>query len=364
MAAVTCQDIRELFSARVDDALSADERARLDAHLATCAECGREWLRFERTVGLLRATEPARAPAGFVDRVMAARPRPWYRRLARGMLVPWPVKVPLEAAAIVLLAGLAVMVFQRSPELQQAARPSAPPPAVTTPSLDAPAPPPGETLLSHRPTSLPPATAPPAVSAPAPASSSEPGRRRESAPSSEGALLEETKQRPTEPAPADSRKESAAADDRTTSMEALRPSPESRTKSAAPPGAAAKKDVEPDRGGAAARQSGPASAPALGALQKSGEVQRLTAATGDVQARLVVADRVAAERTVRDLVARAGGQLVSRADDGAATVLALAVPGDRWDDVKRDLENLGALRLEGRRDDRTGLVRITLRLER
>lgn len=334
MAAVTCQDIRELFSARVDDALSADERARLDAHLATCAECAREWLHFERTVGLLRATEPARAPAGFVDRVMAARPRPWYRRLARVVLVPWPVKVPLEAAAIVLVAGLAVMVFQRSPELQQAARPTAPPP--------------GGTLLLHDPTPPRPASAPPAASAPAPASPSEPGRR------GEAALAEETKLRPAEPAPADARKEAV--------VESFRQLPESRAKSATPPDAAAKKDAEPDRGGAAARQSAPAPAPL--ALQKSGEVQRLTAATADVQARLVVADRVAAERTVRDLVTRAGGQLVSRTDDGTATVLALALPGDRWDDVKRDLENLGALRLEGRREDRTGLVRITLRLER
>ncbi len=346
MAAVTCQDIRELFSVRVDDALSADERARLDAHLATCAECAREWLRFERTVGLLRATETARAPAGFVDRVMAARPRPWYRRLARVVLVPWPVKVPLEAAAIVLVAGLAVMVFQRSPELQQAARPTAPPAGVTAPSPDAPAP--VGTLLSRDQTPPTPATAPAPPSAPAPASPSEPGRR------GEAALAEETKLRPAEPAPADARKEAV--------VESFRQLPESRAKSATPPDAAAKKDAEPDRGGAAARQSAPAPAPL--ALQKSGDVQRLTAATADVQARLVVADRVAAERTVRDLVTRAGGQLVSRTDDGTATVLALAVPGDRWDDVKRDLENLGALRLEGRREDRTGLVRITLRLER
>ena len=353
MAAVTCQDIRELFSARVDDALSADERARLDAHLATCAECAGEWLRFERTVGLLRATEPARAPAGFVDRVLAARPRPWYRRLAREMLVPWPVKVPLEAAAIVLVAGLAVMVFQRSPELQQAARPSAPPSEVTATSRDAPAPQPGGTLLSRDPTPPAPVTVPPAASAPAPASPSEVGRQRE------GKLSDES-QRAAEPAPADARKELGAAYDRTIAAESFRQSPESRAKSAAPPDAAAKKDAEPDRGSAAARQS----APAPLALQKSGEVQRLTAATADVQARLVVADRVAAERTVRDLVARAGGQLVSRTDDGTATVLALAVPGDRWDDVKRDLENLGALRLEGRREERTGLVRITLRLER
>jgi len=246
------------------------------------------------------------------------------------------------------------MVFQRSPELHQAARRPAPPASVTPPSREAPAPPAGGTLLSHDPT--PPVTAPAPTSTLAPASPSEVERRREAM------LSQETKQRPAAPTPADARKESAAAYDRTLSGEsAARPSLESRARSAEQPDVAAKKDAEPARGGAAV---GPAAPPALRAMQKSGEVQRLAAATADVQARLVVADRVAAERTVRDLVTRAGGQLVSRTDDGTATVLALAVPGERWDDVKRDLENLGALRLEGRRDDRTGLVRITLRLER
>jgi hypothetical protein len=122
MAAVTCPQIRKLFSARVDDALSAEERARVDAHLAGCVECAREWQRFESVVGLLHAVEPARAPTGFVERVLVARPRSWYRRLARGLLVPWPVKLPLEAAALVLVAGLAVMVVRHTPELEQTAR--------------------------------------------------------------------------------------------------------------------------------------------------------------------------------------------------------------------------------------------------
>src|SRR5262249_43321059 len=88
---------------------------------------------FEHTVALLRGIEPAHAPAGFVDRVVAARPRPWYARLARGVFVPWPVKLPLEAAAIVLVAGLAIMVFQRSPGLQYASHVNDAPGAVALP---------------------------------------------------------------------------------------------------------------------------------------------------------------------------------------------------------------------------------------
>ncbi|HVQ27488.1 MAG TPA: zf-HC2 domain-containing protein, partial [Planctomycetota bacterium] len=148
-----CPDARDLFSAHADAALSAAEQAELQAHLATCAECQREWARFERTVELLHAIEPAHAPAGFVDRVVAARPRPWYTRLARGLLVPWPVKLPLEAAAILLVAGLAIMIVQRSPELQQASTLNEAPPPVALPPEPAKEPlaAPSETLLSVRP---------------------------------------------------------------------------------------------------------------------------------------------------------------------------------------------------------------------
>src|SRR5262245_51869523 len=118
---MTCHDAREQLSALIDDALGAEERSAVEAHLATCAECRRELDQLRRTVGLLRAVEPERAPAGFVDRVLeAARPEPWPRRLVRALLLPWPVKLPVEAAAIVLVAVGVVYVFRASLELHGA----------------------------------------------------------------------------------------------------------------------------------------------------------------------------------------------------------------------------------------------------
>jgi len=110
--AMTCHEARELFSALIDDALGGEERAVLDAHLATCADCGRELQRFRDTVALLRAVEPARAPAGFVDRVLqTARPASWPQRLLRALFLPWPVKLPVEAAAVVLVTvGVCLLV--------------------------------------------------------------------------------------------------------------------------------------------------------------------------------------------------------------------------------------------------------------
>ena len=120
---MTCHEARERFSALLDDALAGGERAALDAHLAGCAECRRELERFRATVTLLHRIEPARAPAGFVDRVLdAARPAPWYRRLARAVLFPLPVKLPLEAAAVVLVGVIVTLLYRQTPELQRAFR--------------------------------------------------------------------------------------------------------------------------------------------------------------------------------------------------------------------------------------------------
>jgi anti-sigma factor RsiW len=74
---VTCDGARDLFSALVDDALSAEERRDLDAHLAGCADCRRELQAFRGTVALVRSAGPVRAPMGFVDRVL---PGPGPRR--------------------------------------------------------------------------------------------------------------------------------------------------------------------------------------------------------------------------------------------------------------------------------------------
>src|SRR5881396_3520395 len=105
---MTCDEARELFSALLDEALDPDERGAVDAHVATCVDCRRELGLLRNTVALLRRVEPVRAPSGLVDRVRrAARPAPWYRRLLAALFLPWPVKLPLEAAAVVLVGVMA-----------------------------------------------------------------------------------------------------------------------------------------------------------------------------------------------------------------------------------------------------------------
>jgi hypothetical protein len=121
---MTCHDAREWLSDVLDDALDAEARVEVDAHLAGCADCRRELERLAATVSLLRAVERPQAPAGFVARVIeAARPAPWYRGFLDRLAAVRLLRFPLEAAAVVLVASLAVYVFQETPALRQAARP-------------------------------------------------------------------------------------------------------------------------------------------------------------------------------------------------------------------------------------------------
>ena len=131
---MTCDEARELFSALLDEALGPEERGAVDAHVATCVDCRRELGLLRNTVALLRRVEPARAPAGFVDRVRAAaRPLPRWRRVVRAAFQPWPVRLSLGATATVLVGVIIAAILRATaPEFEPAVRIEPPSPAVVT----------------------------------------------------------------------------------------------------------------------------------------------------------------------------------------------------------------------------------------
>ena len=120
---MNCHETRERLSTLLDDALAAPERAEVRAHLEGCPNCRRDLDRLRATVSLLSRVERPRAPMGFVDRVMAeAHPVPWYRRLGRRLFLPLNIKLPVQVAAMLVIAVLGVYLLQRTPELRDAAR--------------------------------------------------------------------------------------------------------------------------------------------------------------------------------------------------------------------------------------------------
>ncbi|MEK7700481.1 MAG: zf-HC2 domain-containing protein [candidate division NC10 bacterium] len=363
---MTCHDARELFSALVDDALSAAERGDLDAHLGGCAECRRELERFQSTVSLLHRVEPARAPAGFVDRVLAAaRPVPWHRRLVRAVFLPWPVKLPLEAAALVLVGVTVALLFRGTPELQQAARLETRPPAVS----EAP-PHPASEPKAAAPESKPAAPAPqPAAdqfAAPAPSVADKRdaqesrdafGKREERSnfrDEADAARRQDAAEAaPAPPAPAPPAPAPGA------------PAPRAATVPAAPAPAVPgdKKAAEPPGGIVAgrARPSVKESAGADVAAQRL-SAARVAPAALDVTGRLSVADRDKALRALADLVAKAGGREVARRALPAGLAIELAIPRAAWPEFSRELARLGRFTPEYQAGELPDDVRVSLRI--
>lgn len=59
-----CNELVELVTAYLDDALDADTRARVEAHLADCEGCANYVQQFRRTVGTVgRITDDQLDPA-------------------------------------------------------------------------------------------------------------------------------------------------------------------------------------------------------------------------------------------------------------------------------------------------------------
>ena len=94
----TCDKYRELMSAALDGELSEQQRAELEAHIASCGDCAAVFAAFSSISGELRGLEPV--PEGFAASVMASIPARRARRSWRRYLA--------AAACLVLICAAAV----------------------------------------------------------------------------------------------------------------------------------------------------------------------------------------------------------------------------------------------------------------
>lgn len=283
---MTCVEVRDLLGDVADARLAPGELAAWDAHLAACAECRREWASFQRTLDLLHGLPGHRAPAGFVEGVMAAAyPESWSRRLARRLFVPLRLKLPLEAAALVLVAVGAVYLVQHTPPIQTAIQGGAPGSNVPMP---------------------------PAAPRPAPPTSGSP-----EAESARSAL--------TGDLPGDPERVSAAT-------RADSPKLTSQTHSEQ---TARATRVQPR----ATHET--AKALSMESSSRDSAVTRQASATPAVVGRLVVEDPAAAERALGALNARVGATEVGRATAEGGLVVELDVPRAQYAEFSRGLAHLG-----------------------
>ena len=313
---MTCDEAHARLSALLDEALGPDERGPLEAHVATCVDCRRELGLLRNTVALLHSVNPVRAPAGFADRVLAAaRPAPWYRRLQRALSLPWSVKLPLAAAAALLVGVAVAHLLEMAPELQRAARVESPSPAVTE-SQEPPATPTGA-----------------------------PGQKAKA--ESEPATRE--------------RREGRARDLADEATDATRRRDLAKAAPAPAPATAPERKAESAVGAAA-----PAREPAREGARPDAATSRRsalrTAAAADVSGRLVVTDREAAARGLTELVARTGGAEVAKSAGADAMVIELTIPRAAWSEFTRELAALGAWTPDREPAELPAQVRVALRI--
>lgn len=84
---MNCQNVQASFDERLDDRLDAAQQAQVGAHLASCADCRRQWQAYAAVWQTLERLEPVEPSFGFAQRTLrrleepATETRPVFWRL-------------------------------------------------------------------------------------------------------------------------------------------------------------------------------------------------------------------------------------------------------------------------------------------
>jgi TolA-binding protein len=127
---MTCKDAREAFTDLYDGVLSGAALAALNRHLEECPACRTEWVAFQKAIQAVTDLGSAMPSPGFAARLRREIERPaWWRQVVEWAFVPLRVKVPLQAAALLLVGFAGLLMYQRSPEIRKEAEIRPAPPA-------------------------------------------------------------------------------------------------------------------------------------------------------------------------------------------------------------------------------------------
>ena len=133
---MTCAEVQLLLSEYIEKSLDTIRMKAVETHLLACSGCRAETeglMDCIRQISELPLLDP---PMGFTQRVMAhvreieSRPT-WWRRV----LAPFRIGAPIQAAALVLVAVLAVFLYQKETQLRGKPRSPAIPSILPSQSL-------------------------------------------------------------------------------------------------------------------------------------------------------------------------------------------------------------------------------------
>jgi hypothetical protein len=117
---MNCDQVQEQLSEYIDGRIDSKARAEVEEHLSSCVDCTELAASLTSTAQMVAAEPQVEPPMGFTTRVMAhvqdeaSKPSLWQRWSAWSRL-----NIPMQAAAVILIAVLAVFLYQNSERRQQ-----------------------------------------------------------------------------------------------------------------------------------------------------------------------------------------------------------------------------------------------------
>src|SRR3990172_469459 len=115
-------DIRHKLSEYIDNALSADEREAVEAHLKSCHVCSDALAELQKTVEHIKTVEELEPPPWMTQKIMSkVRAEAEKRSLFQRLFYPLAIKLPIQAVVVVFLAVTAFSIYRN---IQPAQTPS------------------------------------------------------------------------------------------------------------------------------------------------------------------------------------------------------------------------------------------------
>src|SRR5512138_3324574 len=113
-----CQDIEHLLSLYAEGILTDAEKRAVEEHLTDCAACRKELAYLQKAGQLVDRLSPVEAPPWFEQKIMArVRKEAAKKNSAKKWFYPLRFKIPLQIAATLVIAVLAVYIY-RSGDVQ------------------------------------------------------------------------------------------------------------------------------------------------------------------------------------------------------------------------------------------------------
>ncbi len=109
------EDIRHKLSDYIDGFVSDDERGAIEQHLKSCSGCSDAFAEISETIKRVRSLDVQEPPVWLAQRIMAqVRVTAEQKKgIFQRLFFPLRVKIPLEAAAMVLVAVIALFFYRQ-----------------------------------------------------------------------------------------------------------------------------------------------------------------------------------------------------------------------------------------------------------